>query len=198
MKVLKSLALALGLVVLSSLPVVASASTQVAGVTFEDGYVLGGKPLVLNGAGLRLKMIIKVYAVALYLPDKDTHADGVLAQTGAKSIHIAMLRDVSGHDLSEGLIKGMLKNITSAELDQMQARIDELDNNLKSLGGVKRGELIQLDYVPGTGTHVTMNGTALGKDIPGDDFYRGLLKIWLGEQAPDEHLKANLLGSAFH
>ncbi|MES2090544.1 MAG: chalcone isomerase family protein, partial [Pseudomonadota bacterium] len=95
MKLLKSLALALGLVVLSSLPMTASASAEVAGVKFDDGYVLGGQPLVLNGAGLRSKMIVKVYAVALYLPEKDRNANGVLAQKGAKSLHIAMLRDVS-------------------------------------------------------------------------------------------------------
>ena len=196
MKVLKSVALALALVVFAGLPVAAKASAEIAGVKFEDRYVLSGQPLVLNGAGLRVKMIVKVYAVALYLPGKDRVAATALMQAGAKSVHIVMLRDVEGHELSNGLIKGMVKNLGPLEIAALQERIEELDKSLKSTGGVKKGDLVQLDFVPTTGTHVSLNGAALGKDITGDDFYRGLMKIWLGENPGDDRLKADLLGAA--
>ena len=40
----------------------------VAGVKFDDSVRVNGQTLVLNGAGVRKKLFIKVYAGALYLP----------------------------------------------------------------------------------------------------------------------------------
>jgi len=61
-------------------------------------------------------------------------------------------------------------------------------------GDAQKGAVIQLDYVPGQGTHITLSGKALGPDIAGEDFYRALLKIWLGDNPSDNSLKRDLLG----
>ncbi|MDE2400799.1 MAG: chalcone isomerase family protein [Burkholderiales bacterium] len=196
MKVLKSAALAVGLLFMSCLPVKAHASVDVAGVRFDDRSVVGGQSLVLNGAGLRVKMIIKVYAVALYLAGKDSNVRSVLTQPGAKCVRIVMLRNVSGADLAENLIKGMIKNLTPTEFSALQSRLDELQTTLHAGGDAQRGEVIELTYLPGAGTRILADGKRLGRDIPGDDFYQGLLKIWLGEQPSDSDLKAELLGTS--
>jgi hypothetical protein len=199
MKVVRSVALGLGLwMSLSSMPSMASASQVVGGVAFDDRCEVSGQSLVLNGAGVRVKLIIKVYAVALYLPGKDHSARTVLAQPGPKSIHIAMLRDVHADDLAEALVSGMANNLNPTELRALQSRLDDLHTALKSGGDAKRGDFIQLDYLPGAGARITMAGQVVGHDIPGDDFYQGLLKIWLGEKAPDNGLKADLLGVSTH
>jgi hypothetical protein len=39
-------------------------------------------------------------------------------------------------------------------------------------------------------------GQQRGKDIPGEDFYRALLRIWLGEKPVQDDLKQALLGKA--
>lgn len=41
-------------------------------------------PLTLNGAGLRTRLFIKIYVGALYLSEKKTCAEAVLADIGAK------------------------------------------------------------------------------------------------------------------
>ncbi|MGH6647233.1 chalcone isomerase family protein [Aquabacterium sp.] len=196
MKAVGSVALALGLWVASALPSLAVAAQVVGGVTFDDRCEVAGKSLVLNGAGLRTKLIIKVYAVGLYLPGREQNPGAVLAQQGPKSVHITMLRDVRGSDLSEALVKGMVANLSPKELMAMQSRLDDLHTALMSAGDAKKGDVIQLDYLPGTGAHLTLAGKPLSKDIPGEDFYQGLLKIWIGEKVSDKGLKSELLGQA--
>jgi hypothetical protein len=46
----------------------AQAAIDVNGIKFEDLAKVGGKELKLNGAGMRTKLVIKVYAAGLYLP----------------------------------------------------------------------------------------------------------------------------------
>lgn len=70
----------------------ALAVREVGAARFEDTHAVAGQNLVLNGAGMRVKMIIKVYAVALYLPRKEPTTAGVLAQTGPKRIQIVIDR----------------------------------------------------------------------------------------------------------
>ena len=41
---------------------------KIGGKSLPDTMTLGDTELVLNGAGLRKKLVIKVYAGALYLP----------------------------------------------------------------------------------------------------------------------------------
>lgn len=194
MKAVASMVLALGLLGAATLPSVAHAAQVVAGVTFDDRCEVAGQALVLNGAGLRTKLILKVYAVALYLPGRDRNAGAVLAQPGPKSVHITMLRDVRGRDLSEALVKGMVANLSPRELVSLQSRLDDLHTTLMAAGDAKKGDVIQLDYLPGSGAHIVLGGQPLGKDIPGEDFYQGLLKIWIGEKVSDKDLKADLLG----
>jgi len=47
-----------------------AAAVEVAGVKFDDKTRVGPGELVVNGAGLRKKAVFKVYAMALYLPEK--------------------------------------------------------------------------------------------------------------------------------
>ena len=52
----------------ASLPAVAA--VDVSGYKFDDTAKVAGKDLKLNGAGMRTKFIVKVYAAGLYLPEK--------------------------------------------------------------------------------------------------------------------------------
>lgn len=186
--------LVLALTGLWTLP--ALAALEVAGVRFDDQTSLASQALVLNGAGVRVKMIIKVYAVGLYVPRKETAPAAILNQPGPKSVRIVMLRSVSGEKLANALTEGIVDNVSPADLISLQPRIDELEAAMRSAGEAVKGAQIQLDYLPGIGTRVIMGGKPLGKDIAGEDFYRALLKIWLGEHPSDRSLKGDLLGQS--
>ncbi|WP_374317590.1 chalcone isomerase family protein [Aquabacterium sp.] len=196
MKRLKTFVLSLGLIAAAVSSSSALAAKEIAGVKFDDRYAVAGQSLQLNGAGLRKKMFIKVYAIGLYLNGKASTPSGVLSQPGAKSVRIVMLRDVSAQDLSDSLIKSITANVSSSEMPSIQSRLNELEANLKTLGQVKRGDVIQMDFLPASGTHITSGAQVMPRDIPGEDFYRALLKIWIGEKPSDGDLKDDLLGKA--
>jgi hypothetical protein len=63
-----------------------------------------------------------------------------------------------------------------------------------TLQSAKEGDVIALDWVPGTGTRILLNGEPRGKPITGEDFYRALLRIWLGDDPVSKDLKKALLG----
>lgn len=174
----------------------AFAAIDVAGVKFEDTAKLGDQTLVLNGAGLRTKVIVKVYAAGLYLPRKDATATGVLSQPGPKSVHAVMLRDLSGEDFADAMIKGFKANNSAADVAKFQSKLDELRALMLQVGTAKKGSKLELNFLPGTGTRVLFNGEQKGRDIPGEDFYQAILRIWLGSDPVDESLKEGLLGKA--
>jgi hypothetical protein len=64
-------------------------AVEVAGVKFDDKSRVGTGELVVNGAGLRKKAVFKVYAMALYLPEKRGDAEAVLAARGGKRVSIS-------------------------------------------------------------------------------------------------------------
>jgi hypothetical protein len=68
--------------------------------------------------------------------------------------------------------------------------------NLLSLRQGREGDVITFDWLPDGGTFVALNGEARGHPIPGDDVYRALLRVWLGDRPTSGGLKDALLGQA--
>jgi hypothetical protein len=62
------------------------------------------------------------------------------------------------------------------------------------LGKVKKGDIVTLDWIPGTGTVSAVNGKQQGEALPDPGFYSAVLRIWLGEKPADSSLKPLLLG----
>ncbi len=178
------------MLLLWALPV---SAIEVAGVKLADKARVGAGELVLNGAGIRTRIIFKVYVGALYLTEKKAAAAEALAQTGAKRVSLTLLRDLSAKELNEAFEKGIDANNSAADLETMKPRIAEL---LSLFTDGKEGDVILLDFLPESGTVVNLNGAVKGKPIPGEDFYRALLRIWLGDKPVDDDLKKAMLGGA--
>ena len=171
----------------------AVAAVEVAGVKMDDTAQIAGQQSTLNGAGLRTRLMLKVYAMGLYLPKKEASADAAIAGVGAKRAHIVTLRDLTAEQFADALVKGFTANHDAAALAKLQARLDEFKTTLLSIGEAKKGTEINIDFVPGSGTRLSVGGAQKGKDIAGEDFYAGLLRIWLGNKPVDDELKASLL-----
>lgn len=167
---------------------------EVAGVKLAEGAKSGSSDLVLNGAGLRTKVFFKVYVVGLYVPAKKASAAEVLSSSGPKRIEIHMMRDVDADDFSEALEKGIKDNHTEAEFKGFAPRVATLNAVVKEIKEAKTGMVILLDWIPGAGTQVTIDNQPRGKPIEGEDFYRALLRIWLGDNPVQADLKKALLG----
>ncbi|HEY1965075.1 MAG TPA: chalcone isomerase family protein, partial [Acidobacteriaceae bacterium] len=61
-------------------------AATLAGVTLPDTAQVGGKTLVLNGLGLRTKMMVKVYVAGLYLEQKSSDPNAIIKADAPKQI----------------------------------------------------------------------------------------------------------------
>jgi len=172
----------------------AFAAVELKGAKFEDTYQVANQSLQLNGAGVRVKFIVDVYAAGLYLPKKDGNAASVVAQPGAKGVKIVLLRELSGEDFAEAMVKGFKGNNSEADVARLQPKLDALRSLMLTFGSVKKGTSIHFDYAPATGTRILVDGKQRGSDIAGEDFYQAVLRIWLGNSPVDGDLKKELLG----
>jgi len=187
------LALAVAAVLATALPARAQ-TTEVAGVKYDNSLSLGGATLQLNGAGVRYKLVIKVYTAGLYIAPKAPTTEAVLANTGPRRMHIVMLRDIDANELGKLFIKGIEQNTTREEFAKAipgTIRLGELFAEKKHL---KAGESFSVDWLPGTGTVILVNGKATGEPIKEPEFFSSLMKIWLGKSPADYLLKDALLG----
>jgi hypothetical protein len=177
-----------------SLP--AQASVDVNGYKFEDTAKVAGKDLKLNGAGMRTKFVIKVYAAGLYLPEKKTAVADILKQDGPRRVTLQMARDISSEDFGKAFMDGLNENVDRAEKQKIVSQISKIGELFASVDGLKKGDVLHLDWIPGTGTQAELNGKKLGDAIPDINFYNAILRIWLGDKPVDRSLKPALLGEA--
>lgn len=172
---------------------VPSRAATVAGVAVPPDArpVADGPVLVLNGAGLRTKYFFHIYVAALYLVRRADSAAAVLAEPGPKRVWMHFLyRSLSGARMARAWDEGFRDNLSRAEYAALRPRIERFNALFDT---VRRGDVVLLDALPGRGTRVTVRGRVRGV-IPGDDFYRALLRIWLGPDPASDDLKAALLG----
>jgi len=169
-------------------------AAEVAGVKLEDKERVANSELVLNGAGLRKRAFFQVYAAGLYLSEKKTVAMEAIAAAGPKRVAIHMLRDVDADQFSGALADGINSNHGDAEAKALEPRVKQLVAIMVEMKEAKKGMRITLDWLPAAGTQVTIEGKPAGAAIPGEDFFRALLKIWLGDRPIQDDLKKALLG----
>ena len=151
--------------------------------------------LVLNGSGIRKRVIFEVYSIGLYLPKKVASAQEAIAAPGPKRIDIRMLRDVSAEQFSSALAEGIRENHSEAEARTLEPSVKQLVAVMAEVQEAKKGMLISLGW-DGKATQLRIDGKSVGAPIEGEDFYRALLRIWLGDKPVQEDLKKALLGTA--
>jgi hypothetical protein len=162
----------------------------VAGVNVADQTTVNGQTLVLNGAGLRKKLFIKVYTGALYLPAKQKTADQILSSDTPRQMVMNFVFDVDKGKISEAWSEGLQANSPNAAAD--------VKNNFKSLESwmedMKKGQKIVLTYVPNTGTTIEVNGQVKGT-LAGKATADAILATWIGAKpGPGQDFKKSLLG----
>jgi len=193
---LTALAAALAVPYLALAQTAQAQTTEVAGVKFANTLQVGNTKLQLNGAGVRYKVVFKVYAAALYLTDKATTPEAVLAAPGPRHLQIVMLREIDANELGKLFTKGMEQNAPREEFSKSIAGIMRMSDIFSSRKKLVAGDSFAVEWVPGTGTVITVNGKPEGAPIKEPEFYSALMKIWLGKSPADQQLKDALLGKA--
>lgn len=169
----------------------AAEGAEVEGVRIEDRVSVGGRSLILNGAGVRSKLVLKLYVVALYVPKPAKDVNEVFA--GApRRIQMNLLHTVPSTEIIDALLDTMADNASAAELAAIKRETDRLVALIRSFKQVKKGDVVTLDFLDGA-TDLGWNGRFRGR-IPGERFNRALTRIWLGPKPVQEDLKNKLLG----
>lgn len=181
------------LIALACLAMPSAQAIEVGGIHFEEQTRLDGHTLALNGAGLRTKLFFKVYAMGLYLETKGGTADTVIADPAPKRIRIVTLRDLRPEQFADALVEGIRKNHGDEEVKALEARISTFRDQLLGAGATREGTEVLLDYLPQSGTRLTVGGEARGATIPGADFHAAVLRVWLGREPADAELKSQLV-----
>ena len=174
----------------------AAAPVTLENQTFPGDASVAGTPLQLNGVGLRAAFIYKVYLAGLYLPAKATTGAAVFSETGPKRLQVRMLMNGPSDEFAKAFTGGIAKRTPADQVAAMKDRIAAFDRTLRSVGDVKKGDVVNLDYAPAVGLTMTINGKPYGAPVPGADLYAALLNIFVGDRPVDAKMKAGMLGAA--
>jgi len=165
---------------------------DVAGVSIPDQATLVGKTLNLNGAGIRSKFVFDIYIGGLYLSQNSHDVKHILSMAGPKRVLMHVLYDeVDKEKLTGGWTAGFENNLSTQDFKALEPRLADFN---KLFVDLKTGDQVLLDYLPGKGTQVTIKQQIRGT-IPGEDFNRALLQVWLGHDPADADLKEAMLGN---
>ncbi len=174
----------------------AAQAIDLSGVRYPASVQLGGSNLQLNGAGIRYRFVVKVYTAGLYMQGKATTPEQALAAPGPKRIQVHMLREIDANELGRLLTRGMQDNAPRGEFSKFIPGMLKLAELFSARKRLRAGEHFSVDFVPGRGTQVLVNGKPESELITEPEFFNALLRIWLGEKPADDALKDALLGKA--
>lgn len=193
MTFIKTLALAAvaGLLTLNSL----AATLDIHGVKVDDTADVRGSRLQLNGAGTRYKGPFKVYVAGLYLGKKAGTADDVVNQPGPKRLSVTMVRDIDAAELGKLLTRGMEDNMGKSEMSKLIPGLMRMSQIFSDQKKMVATDNFTIEWVPGAGTLISVNGKAQGDPFQEPEFFKALMSIWLGPVPADFKLKDALLGS---
>lgn len=170
------------------------AAREVQGVKYEENIELAGSQLRLNGAGTRYKAVFKVYTAGLYLSRKATSVPEVQAAPGAKRLSLTFVREIGSEELGRLFIKGIKSNTPNEEYTRIVGSVMRMSQVFYEARKMKEGDVINMDWMPGKGTVISIRDAPVGEPFPEPEFYNALLRIWIGVDPADWQLKEALLG----
>ena len=157
---------------LGALNVARAQTVELAGVKYEGTEQVANTPLVLNGAGIRYKAgIFKLYTAGLYLTKKATTPETILATPGPKRVHIVMLRDINASELGKLFTRGMEDNAPRDEFSKSIPGTLALGDLFFEKKKLVAGDAFSVDWIPGTGTIIMINGKPSTAPIKEPEFF---------------------------
>jgi len=173
-------------------PLLPAGAVEIRGVIIPNKIKIADSKLVLNGSATRTKWGFGVYVVALYLTKTNRNEKTIMGKDPhGKRLHITMLRKVSAKKFESTIWKNIEHNFTTEEKTRFATHLKKFMHCFDSGAKLTKGVIINIDYLPGQGTLVTVNGRKADV-IPNHDFYHALLRLWIGDP-PQASVKKGLL-----
>ncbi|MCF7793933.1 MAG: chalcone isomerase family protein [Candidatus Cloacimonetes bacterium] len=154
-----------------------------------DTMKAGDIELLLNGAGLRKKFIIKVYAGALYLPAKNSNAAQIAAADEPMAIKMHFIYKAVDPDK---LIEAWNTGFAKSDISNLQTEINTFNSYFNK--DAVEDDVYDIIYLPGEGTSLFINHELKGT-IAGLEFKTALFNIWLSDNTELPKLRDAMLGN---
>jgi len=152
----------------------------------------GDRKLHINGWGLCEWGIfgVDLYYCALHVESKSKSASTLLSKDQGYNIHLSFCRDLTRKQMRKAYRTSIEVN-TGKDIKKYRERLDKL---LAVMPAVDEGDNLHFCYLPETGMTVSLNGKSL-VTIPGADWGKLFLRLYVGPKPPTKDLRKGLLGS---
>jgi len=167
------------------------AQTEVAGISMPNSETFKEETLNLNGAGVREKMWIDLYAGGLYLAKKSSNANEIVSSSEPMSIKLHIVSKLISSDKMVDAVNEGFENATNGNTKSIDSEIEQFRSFFKE--EIKKNDVFDIVYIPDTGVTAYKNGKELGT-IKGMNFKKALFGIWLSNRPADDDLKNSMLG----
>ena len=161
------------------------------GVTLPDKMSAGGKQLILNGAGLRTKFVLTLYAGGLYLGAKNADANKIINANEPMAIRLKIISGFITAEKMSAATKEGFHNSTGGKVAPLQAQINQFMGVFKQK--IAKGDEFDFIYTPAGGTKIVKNNKAQVV-IKSLAFKKALFGIWLANKPAQGSLKKEMLG----
>ena len=170
---------------------VTQAQIKIGGATLSNTQNFEGESLVLNGAGVREKYFMDMYAGGLYLKSKSSNANNLVGANEPMALKIHILSKLISSDKMIEAVDEGFKNTTKGSKANLSADIEKF----KGFFGeeISKNDVFDIVFLPSKGVVVYKNGNQKGT-IKGLEFKKALFGIWLSENPADKKLKQGMLG----
>ncbi len=169
-----------------------SASTLQAAENIQTSTTDDGQELILNGIGRAKQLSDSFFIGALYLQQPFRSVDNITYINNYKRMQLRIAsKRVSARRFAQ-YWKEVISINSPRNVWEPQVK-DVLAFTAFFKKALKKGDIVDLDYIPGTGTFINVNGVTIGR-IRNPGFYNLLIMTWLGNRPPNEQFKLGVMG----
>lgn len=172
-----------------------AAPAELGGVKIEPTAQVANAPaLTLNGAGLRMVGSNKVTVTQVYALKRFSSMEEFLSMPGPKRFVVTYLREFPGGIPYKNLSRGIEDNLPKNSRSLLIPSLMRLSDALASVKRIAPGDQMTVDWVPGVGSVVSMQGRQLLDPLPSPELFQGYVAMWIGAAPLDAAVKGALLG----
>ena len=164
---------------------------EISGISMPDTLAAGGQNLALNGAGVRTKFFMDMYIGGLYLKQRQSDAEKIIAADEPMALRLHIISSLITSEKMEAATREGFVNAAGSATAPLTDRIESFIAVFREK--INKEDVYEFIYVPGAGTAISKNGK-LKTTIQGIDFKKALFGIWLCAKPAQESLKAQMLG----
>ncbi|HIO91619.1 MAG TPA: chalcone isomerase [Leucothrix mucor] len=164
---------------------------EIGGITCPDKFLINGKSLILNGAGVRSRYVLPLYTSALYLKARSDDGNQIIAANDAMVIRLRIISPIVATDVVTAAIAKAFNGSMNGKTGPLKLEIKKITDLFKS--DLKYGDEIDLIYHPHVGTKIIKNGRKL-LVIKSLAFKKALFGIWLSDNPVQKTLYKEMLG----